>query len=598
MDKNIMKGNRDTSLFEGSMKSVDYIVSILRSNYAPCEEQCVSIGEELSKARGAAHGLVSTAEGLVNIFNADWLVSTVAQLEQDIQSLNRLLAERSEQNNGLQAIDQAASQIQEALREQSKVISHVKMLSINARIEAALVSDMGIDFSVFTREIGTLVARGGEALGHIVDILHDLRVLLGRSIMLQAEFHGQHRLELDAICGRLTASVRMLHVRQDGAEQAVSVIANQLRGVEQAIGEVVHALQAGDMTRQRIEHVEHALEIMRQVVNGESSHHDMDENRIGRFCHLVSQLQGHQLQSLQGDFAHKADDIGNNFRQLSILIDGINSQVRELHGADDGGDHSFLLEMEQDLKRTEDILTHYREARQETDESLVQVGKMADAMEQALVAIHDIDAEMHLIGLNASLKCGSIGARGRSLNVVAAELQSNARMTRAAAAGISDHLKIISQAVTSLENSERGDDASLIGHLDKVLRESVASLDSVGSNAAKDLGKVEEQVQSLGRSIKFALAEFTFPATLAKGLRQAVTALQSIGKDMSVYPPAVDPAQEQREMQEFLRNDYTMLRERDVHAALFGDEKSEPSPVEASPRASQGGEVDVSDFLF
>lgn len=575
------------------------IMRDLRLLYEPCEQDCLFIGQQLSQARSTVRSLTATAGDLVGMFNADWLLSTIVQLEQDLQSLNRLLSDRSEQNLGLQRIDQAAADIQRALTDQGKIISHVKMLSINARIEAALVADLGIDFSVFTREIGSLVTRGSDTVRNILLILQELRTLLARSISLQVEFHGQHRTELDAINRRLTGAVQALHARQDSARQTIDQLSWVLRQTDEAIGRVVSGLQVGDMIRQRLEHIEQAVDTVARVLKGEQVDQPLSMMQVGRLCHLVSQLQIHQVQAIRQELDDRVADVEQNLRRLGDLMEGVQEQVHALHGADRQDHGGFLLDMERDLKQTETILEHYRRARQETDESLLRVRGMADAMSRTLHAIHDIDAEMHLIGLNASLKCGSIGTRGRSLNVVAGELQSSARQTRTTAAQISGQLGVISQETLLLESHEKSSDGVLIGHLDKVLRSSIDSLDQVGSSSSRDLTAIQQQARDLTHFIDKTLQTFTLRPRLQAGLKRVLFNLEEVERKTASYPCEGDPRDEQQTLLAFLRDHYTMLSERGVHAALLGEDLSEmPHAPEPAPGSTGGDDVDISGFLF
>lgn len=578
------------------------IMGDLRQLYGPCEQDCLAIGKSLSEARATVRSLTATAGDLIGMFNADWLLSTISQLEQDLQSLNRLLSDRNEQNLGLQRIDQAAADIQRALTEQVKVISHVKMLSINARIEAALVADLGIDFSVFTREIGSLVARGSDTVQNILRILNELRALLARSIALQTEFHGQHRSQLDAISHRLSDAVRALHDRQEGARHTIESLSWVLRQADEAIGLVVAGLQVGDIIRQRLEHIEQAVETVDRIMKGEQTDLPLSAAQIGRLCHLVSRLQTHQVQAIRQELDSRVGDIEHNLRRLAALMNGVQEQVRFLHGADQQDNGGFLLEMERDLQQTETILEHYRRARQETDESLLRVRSMADAMAQTLRAIHDIDAEMHLIGLNASLKCGSIGSRGRSLNVVAGELQGSARQTRITATRISDCLGVISHETMVLESHEKSGDGVLIGHLDKLLTKSIDSLDEVGSKSAHDLSMIQQQARDLGLFIDQTLDTFTLRSRLQTTLQKVLLNLQAVDRKTVHYPSDGDPQNEQQTLLSFLRDHYTMLSERGVHAALLGEEldgtPAQPTPAVPSSPSGNTADVDISDFLF
>ncbi|WP_147161955.1 hypothetical protein [Pararhodospirillum oryzae] len=579
---------------------------------APCEQSFLTVGEELAVAHRTTRSLAEGAADLSEVFSQGELMEQARRLEGDLRALEQTLATSSNEA-GLSTINKAAQGIGGSVEALGKLLVQVRMLAMNARIEAAQLSGLGMDFAVFTREIGRLADRGEKSIGIITGTLRTLRDSLERALELQNTMGEQHRKDLEGIHDRLRLAIDTLHQRREVARQTLSLLPSHLEKARRSVSEVVSALQIADMTRQRVEHVEEALNTVLEVLAEQRADEDMGGQRRHIMVNALCDLQSRQLAVIRDDFEAKARIIESNLFALGHGVEALRGGVTRLHasGHEEEGGKAFLTDLEQDLESAQAILERYQAARRETEASMGTVAAMTGEIAQTVAAINEIDAEMHLIGLNASIKCGNLGTRGRVLTVIASELQAFARQTRALAVEIGGRLGDISEVSATLGTPVAGNEGQdLLTGLGTAIQAFLATLTRVMEETEQRLAGLQEQTEALEHSLDNTLRNFTIRQRMTEVFTRAATQLDGIAQACrpAVNGPALDEAR--REVLEFLHQHYTMVNEREVHEALFGaspaSASSPPSPSAPSPSAMApspagsppAGEPDISDFLF
>ena len=141
------------------------------------------------------------------------------------------------------------------------------MLAINTRIEAANIGDAGLDFTGFTQEIGRTLRLADTSLHYFTDELGRVGAHLHAAATSQRTF-AQHRAEaVRSVPIRLEMSIGAITDRGSRAVAAASAVTEKSRHVGQRISDAVMALQVGDITRQRLEHIEYGLGVMAEILS-------------------------------------------------------------------------------------------------------------------------------------------------------------------------------------------------------------------------------------------------------------------------------------------------------------------------------------------
>ncbi|MGI5862545.1 MAG: methyl-accepting chemotaxis protein [Myxococcales bacterium] len=185
------------------------------------------------------------------------------------------------------------------------------------------------------------------------------------------------------------------------------------------------------------------------------------------------------------------------------------------------------------LEATSSQLEQFRAVTAGIQASMVRLAEQSQRTEEIIALIHDIDEQLNVLALNASLEAARSGEAGRGFAVVASELRAMLRNSATSLAHGRELLGAISkEAALTLEKTEASSN-ELVGHLaalrqaretiERITESFVATADRAGAIAAA-ADKQQSEVQRVSR----AMAELQ---ESAGGLMQSAQALsESMGQ--------------------------------------------------------------------
>lgn len=482
----------------------------------------------------------------------------------------------------LQALQSLAAGMGARLAALRKTIGEVRVLAVNAKVEAAHVTALNVDFGVFTREIGRLASLAGESLGTLSDELAGLLASIGGARQDLAVFARDHRQSLASVGARLGNGLAAMAQRSASSAQAIRALADLSRRTAEEVAEVVVGLQVGDMTRQRGEHVVEALRTLLELMAAA----DMPADHRAMLAASVCRLQAAQADGAADDLRRETTRIRGNLEALSRDIADLPARCAALYAGTAGSQSSFLSELSQELQEAHVLLHTYAEARAGVDTVVAGISTVVAGMVRHIEAIRDIEADMRVMGLNATFKCARLGYQGRALSVIAQELRQYSNRTAEDGTAIMESLRGLIAAAERMDAEEHqgGSAADAMG---AAMADAVRMMEGVGAELSRGLSSLSggcgRATAALGRARSLLDSHPEFVATLG----DAAAALgQAAG------PDAPDPG-----MLESIRDEvlhvlgarYTMAAERKVHDLLGG-----AAPAEAATPAV----ADADDFLF
>ena len=553
------------SAISGSLIPIRRSLGIL---VQPIERVFLDMGEKLGESMTALQLVSAAFDRVAGSVTSTDLLEASNHLGIVLEALGGAINRQREESVALRRLGELTIGLERDLLRLRKTIGEVHPLAINGRIEAAQTVAAGIDFHVFTSEIGRLATGATELLDRLGDELARLSGLIGTARTEHACFDQSEIGALPEVERRLDGSRRTLQARQTALGGAAQRISDFSRANEARIADVISALQIGDIARQRLEHVDMALAA---VVDGRSSD-----------C-AIHRLQAMQLADIYVDCGRELKGVDDSLEAIAQGAGGIIDSVRSTMGSAAGEKTSFLHELVADLHTAGNLVHQCHQASDLLQAHLVPVSTVVAEIRGRIESIRSLEADMRIMGLNATFKCSRLGPNGRVLAVIAQELRALAGRTAEDASAIMAGLEEIYRTAQLLA----GDGSAGLTRAEGILEDSITAFEAANRTLEAALTSVDTAIQCCLTGIAETRAIAVRQLATFDVLPQWAEQLRSMAPG-----PAVEPdGSGWRRQGEILAAGYSMASQRAVHARYErGTTVSQPN--------NMGTVVDADDFLF
>lgn len=572
--------------------------------FAPAEHAILAIGQRLCDASDALGRLTSVFETLPRDLDHDDVGDTMRHLGSAAAALSGIAGTLADERAALEDLAERSKGVGERAQKLHKTVAAVSVLAVNARIAAAHIDAEREDFSIFTVEIARLTATASGTIDHFAHELERLGAQLRSAAASQGAFERAHGADLRAAAARLEACLDAVRHRRDQAASAAKEIGARSRRIAEGVSAAVRSLQIGDITRQRAEHVSHALEVLAGALAqdaGDGWCAALSEDQRAAVVAAVCRLQATQAGRAAAEFEHEVRSLTTALRALADEVPAITGLGGRLYGAAQGGGTSFLADLAAELGTAEALVGTCREARAEVDRVAEAASRSLAALVTEMEAVRGIEVDMRLVGLNTALKCGRLGTQGRTLSVIAQELRAYANHTVEDAQAVMAGLRDVVGAAEALHRRGAGQGAARMALLGRETADAVARLDDVGAGLSAALATLEGEGGRVARVLADTAAGITLHDDVGRTLRAVAQRLEALaGSDAGAGRDGDGDAEVVRErVLALLKGHYTMASERDIHDLFMGHELltgADPATGRDPPAGQE--EANVDDLLF
>ena len=528
----------------------------------------IEVGGKLSAA-------LSTLNTLQNDFTAllERLESgNTARIRRDLVGIARksLQLSGSVDNDGssLSPILHVVEQVERPLAVLKKIGTEVGALSVNAKVLAAQVRVEGVDFTVFTQEIGRLGVMGAEAVDKTEGSLDAVRHSMDQARTAMTSFGKASAQELDQVANRMETCVLAFENRQAASRQSVENISRISKQIGERVAQCVASLQINDLTSQRIEHIATALEKVCALAEGGARNNeefswaaDFDDQRLSALVRHVCTLQIDQFNHALDEFYAEIERLKANLVAMGADIQDILKDAGQIFHGEEGD--SFIRDVQIHADKASRLLSEYAQARQRICGLMETVAAGFDSMRRDIDGINSIDADLRVMGLNATFKCGRLGTSGRALGVVAQELRACSRRTEEASIAVSESIDTVLDAVSSLVVRADDEDSKALA-LTAQTSDTVRELDQLAQGMETSLMTILEDgfsplsalLDRTGGSIEIHHILKREVSSILDRLFQIVQSIPVDGRSLT---------QVQDDIHKLLSAHYTMAGERTIH---------------------------------
>jgi hypothetical protein len=417
------------------------------------ERHFLSAGKMLTQAIEGIDALVASLEKLVEALDEKAVAAASNDLRTAARCLNDLAENHRTRQLAIEDLGHHRETLAKYVADMRSSLAYMRAFTVNIKIVSSGIAEAGSTFESFAQEISDCIESGREELRQMDEELMGLQEGLASALVQGATLTSRIGLLLPVLPNELSESAGLMGEHYSRVSAVAGDVAGIARNIQKRVVRVLQALQIGDITRQRIEHVQDS--IRRLQSEPELQGYD------GRLMALGYGLLEQQLKSTIEEFHREVTvveaamaDMGTHSRELLKLRDmayGGKGGGGFLHDLGARIDQAFVLVNEIEL----------------ADSSALQTGQAtaaaANQLGKRIAAVQGLKNDVQYMALNTTIKCAQIGDAAKPLSVIAIELRDHGRhLETAAAAGLSE-LDELTGAAGALATARDGEGRSSAG---------------------------------------------------------------------------------------------------------------------------------------
>lgn len=507
-------------------------------------------GTALAHAVGMIDRVIGGLDGVVAALDERTAGVAVTDLRRVADALTALPARQAGRAGRMAAVGRISRALSDHVLDMHQTLRVLNIYGVNIKIAASgadqfvdFVEGMATKLSVGESELAGFIAQLKDLMRSVADVQQADRLLAAESATVVPE-----------IPARLAGDAAALAAHLAGVAVVARTVAAIARRVQGKVAVVLGALQVGDSTRQRLEHVVAALQLL-EACGGAAPPDPAVAGHIDRL--LAAQIEG-----ARDDFAR---DTAAMLASLADLVPETDQLLALIVEQGDGGGRDFLDRLERGIADVERVTGRLRDAERQ---STAMVGIITDTvagLTRRLAKVQRIRLQVQDIATNTRLLCRRHGTIGKAVAVIAVEVDVYAHRlagtTECVARVIAD-LKAVEAALLDAA------DAQASGGRD--MGDTLAAALAVVRDACQRTGLVSmegsDDARHLGALLMATMQELEREDAVTAALGRAAGTLAGRTPPAPMTPGAEATL---RELLPRIGAMYTMAQERTIHAAFL-----------------------------
>ncbi|NBB65817.1 hypothetical protein GVN18_41880 [Pseudomonas sp. ODNR1LW] len=557
----------------------------LEAARAQVESRFSDAGERLAASLEMIGSLIEALDRLGVALNVESVSRTSDDLLSTATALNALPAAQTRRVAHLDRLKSASTLLDADIDKMRTTLRYLRAFALNVKITAGSTIRGADEFAGFAERMCEQLDFGVSQLDELADELTRLRGQLDGALAFEQGLGGKYKQLIPAVPDKLGADAEALRVHHGRIAEVAASVGAIAREIQMKVGQALMAMQIGDITRQRIEHVQLGIQVAARTV----AESDLSPEARGRAERRILHMVADQMADIASDFEAEASKVTQNLAGMARDTTQL-TVIRGLSG--DGGD---LRDLEVSLGRAGLLVNDVTAAMANAQRISGETVSAVEALARRVDAIQKVKRDIQQMAINSSLRCNRLGDIGKPLSVIAIELSSHSSHLEDAADQTLGSLKALSDLANGASGEESQHDQ---GHAERLTRVH-DDLRRAADVVEQDLGSLGAQGEATALSLGQAAGQLGLQEDLGDALHAAASALvEAAGPavdDLTDIAGVVDAA-----MAEIARS-YTMARERTIHAAhaVFSEaDKVETDPEDTASSADAGAADDEFDDLL
>ena len=546
--------------------SLNSLLPVIAEGAAAIENAFLSAGQGLSQGLDAFRSLTDCLKGLGTELDTGGMALAATGLSRMTASL-RDVGERLPVDS--KVLGSLLGTNKGLTRRFDDLIGDMRMMVVvsrSARLEAVASDEQRVSLETFSRTIDEQIGAVQRRIDQCAADHGKLTAMLERAARDHLAFDTGFGTRLASLASELDEALALMGRRRAAGLALMGDAVARARAISQAAGTALVSLQIGDNTRQRLEHVHYGLAQAHAMTAAES------KTAGAATMALLCRLQDAQLRDTVASFEAEGASILRAFELLGRETADLVTAGRATSGQDGDALGSPLAQFKARLTDALDIVGACDASRSSVAGTIDALRAMFDELDATLATLMATSEELIIVAMNVGLKAGRLGARGRGLVSVAAELKRLSSQ-------ISNHTERLLDAFGAVRrDAEHFGPAGLKMHggSPSLASETRAILAEIARGDAQ-LGDILASVDRTGRDfdVTVAGAARAFEATVADTIRLTAVAdeIGEIGGTTGIDGDT--PLSAAKAVDDLMLPLYSMTQERDIHATIVGTRQTE-----------------------
>jgi len=526
----------------------------LESARSQVEKRFLDGGAVLVSVMEVINQLLTSLDRLTKSLDSDGASDTTADLLQTVKTLLDLPELEIRRQENFAVLSAAGAVLTTHVVDMQETMRYLRTFAITVKITGAGIAEFG----GFAQEILERIQSGTNEVNGFADQLtvleRDLKVAMNVGAST-AKSYGQ---TIPKVVGALEKDARTIaDHRKDLAAIAaqVGVIA---RGVQGKVASTLSALQIGDITRQRIEHVQSAFTFLEEFFASEEGR-ALSSSARSRIENLIHHLTAAQMRDMVEDFQRESRNVVQTITSFGHDTQEILKLRDEMKGQGEETDGNFMRTLEDSVSTALTIVKQVETARLQASRISQSTLDTTSNLLKSIANIRAVKTDIHYMALNTNLRCSRMGEEGRSINVITAEL-------RIFAAKLDDSADCLVTGLADLETAGNGVASTHEANarrLDERLADAVGNIRAGANVMDSELAILSEHGREVASKISLSLSKLDFQNDLGEILATCAETLSDMaGADR---PDTSDLGDSLAPLAARILKIYTMAQERNVH---------------------------------
>ena len=559
----------------------------LESARSRVEERFLEGGTVLLSVMDVLNRLLNSLEGVTAALDNGERSDTGADLRATVESLTALPLTEENRQQALVSLAQTGRDLRKYVSDMQETMRYLRTFAVTVKITGAGLAE----FAGFAQEILERIYSGTDEVNRFAAYLDSL----DKEVKLAAAFGASVSKGYADTVPAVAAALRDDAAKIAEHRKHLGVVAREVgaiaRGVQSKVASTLSALQIGDITRQRIEHVQATLSLLEEFFAGEEGA-KLDAGARKRLQNVIHHLTAAQMSDMCVNFQRESENVVTTIASFDHDMREILKLRDQMSGASGESGSNFMRALESSVSAAHEIVRQVDTASRQADQVSQSTIGTAAKLSKAIANIRAVKTDIHYMALNTNLRCSRLGEEGRSINVVTAELRIFAGKLDESADAIVTGLPALEAAAGRVAPAT---DAG--AGLGESLTSAVGNIRSAADMMEKELKVLAENGREVATNIGLLIGKLDFQRDLGEVFARCADVLDEAAgtevADISDLAEAIAPLDRK------IFKHYTMVQERNIHRDIIpACAASAAAPASAEPAKIENDEDLFADALF